>query len=81
MLLEIDNLSKSFGGLQALDRVSFAVDAGEIQALIGPNGAGKTTCFNLISGVLPPSFGSIRFLDQDISHLPFLSTFATRELM
>jgi branched-chain amino acid transport system ATP-binding protein len=70
MLLTIDNLSKSFGGLQALDGVSFAVDSGPIQALIGPNGAGKTTCFNLISGVLPPSSGSIRFLDQDISHLP-----------
>ena len=70
MLLEIDNLSKSFGGLQALDGVSFAIDAGEIQALIGPNGAGKTTCFNLISGVLPASSGSIRFLEQDISRLP-----------
>lgn len=70
MLLEIDNLSKSFGGLQALDKVSFDVNLGDIQALIGPNGAGKTTCFNLISGVLPPSSGSIRFLDQKISHLP-----------
>ncbi len=70
MFLTIDNLSKSFGGLQALDRVSFDVRMGEIQALIGPNGAGKTTCFNLISGVLPPSSGSIRFLDQEISQLP-----------
>ncbi len=70
MLLEINNLSKSFGGLQALDRVSFDVIMGEIQALIGPNGAGKTTCFNLISGVLPPSSGSIRLLDQEISQLP-----------
>jgi branched-chain amino acid transport system ATP-binding protein len=70
LLLEIDNLSKSFGGLQALDRVSFNVNTGEIQALIGPNGAGKTTCFNLISGVLSRSSGSIRLLDQDISQLP-----------
>jgi branched-chain amino acid transport system ATP-binding protein len=70
MLLEIDNLSKSFGGLQALDQVSFDVNLGEIQALIGPNGAGKTTCFNLISGVLSPSSGSIRLLNQEISQLP-----------
>jgi ABC-type branched-subunit amino acid transport system ATPase component len=70
MLLEIDNLSKSFGGLQALDRVSFDVAMGEIQALIGPNGAGKTTCFNLISGVLPSSSGSVRLLGQEISGLP-----------
>ncbi len=70
MLLEISNLSKSFGGLQALEDVSFDVRKGEIQALIGPNGAGKTTCFNLISGVLPASSGSIRFFDQEISTLP-----------
>lgn len=70
MLLEIHNLCKSFGGLQALDQVSFGVHLGEIQALIGPNGAGKTTCFNLISGVLAPNSGSIRLLDQEISQLP-----------
>ncbi|MGQ9921756.1 MAG: ABC transporter ATP-binding protein [Desulfobacca sp.] len=70
MFLEIDRLSKSFGGLQALDQVSFDVRLGEIQALIGPNGAGKTTCFNLISGVLPPSRGSIRLMGQEISGLP-----------
>ncbi len=70
MFLEIDQLSKSFGGLQALDRVSFEVQMGAIQALIGPNGAGKTTCFNLISGVLPPSAGSIRLMGQEISGLP-----------
>ncbi len=70
MFLEIDQLSKSFGGLQALDRVSFQVQMGAIQALIGPNGAGKTTCFNLISGVLPPSAGSIRLLGREISGLP-----------
>ena len=70
MLLEISNLSKSFGGLQALEDVSFDVAKGEIQALIGPNGAGKTTCFNLISGVLPATSGSIRFRGQEISQLP-----------
>ncbi len=70
MFLEVDQLSKSFGGLQALDRVSFAVQLGAVQALIGPNGAGKTTCFNIISGVLPPSSGSIRFQGQEINGLP-----------
>jgi len=70
MFLEVDHLSKSFGGLQALDGVSFTVPLGAIQALIGPNGAGKTTCFNLISGILPPSSGSIRLMGQEISHLP-----------
>ena len=70
MFLEIHHLSKSFGGLQALEGVSFEVPMGAIQALIGPNGAGKTTCFNLISGVLPPSSGSIRLLGQEISGLP-----------
>lgn len=70
MFLEIEQLSKSFGGLQALDRVSFEVQMGAIQALIGPNGAGKTTCFNLISGILPPSSGSIRLMGQEISGLP-----------
>jgi branched-chain amino acid transport system ATP-binding protein len=70
MFLEIEQLSKSFGGLQALDRVSFDVQLGAIQALIGPNGAGKTTCFNLISGILPPSSGSIRLMGQEISGLP-----------
>jgi branched-chain amino acid transport system ATP-binding protein len=70
MLLEITNLSKSFGGLQALQDVAFDIAQGDIQALIGPNGAGKTTCFNLISGVLPATSGSIRFRAQEISHLP-----------
>ena len=70
MLLEINHLSKSFGGLQALEDVSFDVAEGEIQALIGPNGAGKTTCFNLISGVLPATSGSTRFRGQEISQLP-----------
>jgi len=70
MFLEVDHLSKSFGGLQALDQVSFTVPLGAIQALIGPNGAGKTTCFNLISGILPPNHGSIRLMGQEISNLP-----------
>lgn len=59
-LLEVKGVSKSFGGLRAVDGVSFEVREGEIFGLIGPNGAGKTTCFNLISGVLKPDSGEIR---------------------
>jgi ABC-type branched-subunit amino acid transport system ATPase component len=59
--LEVVNLRKEFGGLMAVFDVSFDVAPGEIVAIIGPNGAGKTTIFNLISGVLPPTRGRIRF--------------------
>ena len=69
-LLAINNLSKSFGGVQALTDVSFAVAAGEIVGLIGPNGAGKTTCFNLINGLLPASAGGIRLDGKDMGSLP-----------
>ena len=60
-LLDVRDLSKSFGGIQAVDRCSFAVPAGSITALIGPNGAGKTTVFNLISGLHRPDGGAILF--------------------
>ena len=69
-MLEVHGLSKSFGGVQALTDVSFAVAAGEIVGLIGPNGAGKTTCFNLINGLLPPSAGQIRLSGKDMGGLP-----------
>jgi branched-chain amino acid transport system ATP-binding protein len=61
VLLEINNLSKRFGGLQAVKDVSFVVRRGMIKAVIGPNGAGKTTLFNLLSGFLAPDRGTVSF--------------------
>jgi len=69
MLLEIQQVSKLFGGLQALSQVSFNVNEGEILGLIGPNGSGKSTLFNVITGTLPPSAGTIHFLGQAITGL------------
>ena len=69
-LLAIDNLTKNFGGVQAVNRVSFTVEPGEILGLIGPNGAGKTTCFNLINGLIPPTAGSIRMSGRELVGLP-----------
>ena len=60
MLLEVESVSKSFGGLKALQEVSFQVGSGEVMALIGPNGAGKSTLLNIINGFLRPSAGRIR---------------------
>jgi branched-chain amino acid transport system ATP-binding protein len=67
MILEVDELSKRFGGLVAVDKVSFRVDQGEILGIIGPNGAGKTTVLSAISGFYPPSGGRITFEDKDIT--------------
>lgn len=69
-LLEVRELSCRFGGLVALDRVSFAVQPGEIVGLIGPNGAGKTTLFNLISGVTPATSGEVLWRGEPITALP-----------
>jgi branched-chain amino acid transport system ATP-binding protein len=66
-LLEVRGLSKQFGGLAALSDVDFHVERNEIVGLIGPNGAGKTTFFNLITGILQPSAGTITFNEQDIT--------------
>ena len=61
-LLEITNVTKDFGGLEALSNVSMQLNDGDIISLIGPNGAGKTTLFNCITGTMPPTSGSIKFL-------------------
>jgi len=68
-LLEAKNLTKHFGGLAAVNRVDLAVEEGEIVGLIGPNGAGKTTYFNLLSGFLPPTAGTITFDGENITGL------------
>jgi branched-chain amino acid transport system ATP-binding protein len=68
-LLDVRNLAKNFGGLRAVDDCSFSVAAGSITALIGPNGAGKTTVFNLISGLLHPDGGEIRFRGERVDGL------------
>jgi len=68
-LLEITNVSKRFGGLLAVNNVSFFIGEAETTFIVGPNGAGKTTLFNLITGVIHPDSGSIRFQGQEISHL------------
>ena len=68
-LLEVENLTKRFGGLTAVNNVSFNVDEGEITGLIGPNGAGKTTLFNLISGILKPDSGTVKFKGENVTGL------------
>lgn len=69
MILKVEELTKQFGGLVAVDRVSFHVDNSEILGVIGPNGAGKTTMLNIISGFYPPTRGKIIFDGQDITGL------------
>jgi branched-chain amino acid transport system ATP-binding protein len=68
-LLEVENVRRSFGGLVALERVSFEVRKGQIKGLIGPNGAGKTTLFNIVSGLLSPDAGRVSFKDRAITGL------------
>ncbi len=68
-ILEVQGMTKRFGGLVAVNDVSFSLQAGEILGLIGPNGAGKSTMFNLITGALPPTAGRVRLLGQDVTGL------------
>ncbi len=69
-LLRVEGLTKRFGGVEAVSGVSFHVGRGEIYSLIGPNGAGKTTTFNMISGIVPPSGGTVRYDGREITRLP-----------
>jgi branched-chain amino acid transport system ATP-binding protein len=67
--LSVQELSVNFGGLRAVDSVTFSIEGGQIHGLIGPNGAGKTTIFNCVTGFYRPTRGTIRFRDRDITHL------------
>jgi len=69
-LLRVENLSKEFGGVHAVEDLTFTLTAGTIHSIIGPNGAGKTTLFNLISGLYVPTAGRIFLADEDIAGLP-----------
>jgi len=69
-LLTLMNVTKRFGGLVAVDKVSLEIDEGELIGIVGPNGSGKTTLFNVISGVFYPEEGTITFEGRDITHLP-----------
>ena len=70
MVLSVTNLSKAYGGVQAVRGVSFGVAAGEMVAIIGPNGAGKTTCFNMLNGQIAPDSGEIELGGQRLTGLP-----------
>jgi branched-chain amino acid transport system ATP-binding protein len=69
-LLKLEKITKSFGGLMAVNGVSLEIEQGETIAIVGPNGAGKTTLFNVISGIYPPDSGKVIFGGKDISRLP-----------
>jgi len=69
-LFVVENLSKDFGGLRAVNGISLTIQPGERRVLMGPNGAGKTTFFNLISGIYPASGGRILLFNKDVTGLP-----------
>jgi branched-chain amino acid transport system ATP-binding protein len=79
-ILSVEQLTMRFGGLVAVDGLSFAIEPGEIRGLIGPNGAGKTTTFNVVSGFYTPTFGSVIYDGSDISGLK-MSAVAARGLV
>jgi branched-chain amino acid transport system ATP-binding protein len=66
-ILAVEHLSKNFGGVRAVDDVSFSLREGELLALIGPNGAGKTTCFNMLNGQLRPDTGRVVLAGEDVT--------------
>ncbi|MBF0455317.1 MAG: ABC transporter ATP-binding protein [Magnetococcales bacterium] len=88
LFLETNNLTKTFGGVAAIFKLSFAMGQGTVFSVIGPNGAGKTTLFNLLSGIYRPSSGQIHFRGQDlvglspheISHIGISRTFQTPQI-
>ncbi len=69
-LLELDGLTKRYGGITAVDQVTMRVEAGEVRAVIGPNGAGKTSLFHLVTGVVKATEGTVKFGGEDFSALP-----------
>ena len=75
-ILQVDNLSKYFGGLAAVSNCSLKIRKGSITGVIGPNGSGKTTLFNLIAGNLKPSEGNVLFQDEDITGIPSYELFS-----
>ena len=70
MLLQVKDVTRTFGGVKALDGVCLSVAAGEVHGLIGPNGAGKTTLINVLSGIIPPSSGEVLLDDSPVHTLP-----------
>jgi len=66
-LLKVNNLTKEFGGVRAIDDLSFTINPGTIHSIIGPNGAGKTTLFNLITGVYTPTTGTVIYDDEGVT--------------
>ena len=70
VILEVTDLSRSFGGVKAVDGVSFSLKKNQVLGVIGPNGSGKTTLVNLLTGFVKPDQGSVRYQDQDITGLP-----------
>jgi branched-chain amino acid transport system ATP-binding protein len=73
-MLQVERIKKSFGGFMAVNGAYLDVKQGEIVAVIGPNGAGKTTLFNLVTGILKPDGGVVRFKGEDITGLPAYRT-------
>ncbi len=69
-VLQVENLTRNFGGFAAVNDLSFHVNEGEILGLVGPNGAGKTTTFNVVTGFIKPSAGTVRFLGEDVTGMP-----------
>ncbi|MEA2875026.1 MAG: branched-chain amino acid transport system ATP-binding protein, partial [Hyphomicrobiales bacterium] len=69
-ILQLDDLTRRFGGVTAVDALSLSVNEGELVSIIGPNGAGKTTVFNIVTGLLAPDAGRVMLSGSDITGLP-----------